>query len=106
MLHWLFHISFLKYALEGELNEQSMPQFQLFKFILILGAVQSLFGYDREKFVCSEKEVYCHFRIPKKFMKFIDMENGNYTEIVIGLISFILFFRLIAFGIMRYRLKH
>lgn len=83
MLHWLFQISFLKYATDG--------------------AVQAIFGYDRSKMECDK--MYCHFLLPKKFMQEIDMHNGNYLQAIIFLGSMFLVFRVAAFYIMRFRLK-
>lgn len=84
LMQWLFHISFLKYALEG--------------------AALAIFGYDRPKMDC--EEVYCQFVLPKKFMKEIDMHNGNYGQATTALIIIFLIFRVLAFYIMRYRLRN
>lgn len=82
VLHWLFHISFLKYALEG--------------------ATLAIFGYDRSKMECNR--LFCEFVWPKKFMKTIDMHNGNYVTAVVALSIIFLLFRCIAFGVMYMRL--
>lgn len=81
-LHWLFHISFLKYALEG--------------------ATLAIFGYDRSKLKCSE--MFCMFHYPKDFLKSIDMYTGSYTTAIIALSIIFLLFRCIAFGVMYLRL--
>jgi len=114
LLHWLFHISFLKYGLEG--------------------GVYAILGFDRERLVCDANEselFYCHYQVPKTFIRDIGMMEcrsggggGNSTDSasdcdwslsdqkfefwkVIGiLIGFIFVFRTAAFHIMRYRLKN
>lgn len=82
-LHWLFQISYLKHALEG--------------------ASLAIFGYDRPKMDC--ERIYCQYRIPKKFMKLIDMHNGDMTTVAIVLIVICLTLRIIAFFIMSFRIK-
>uniref|UniRef100_A0A182YMF1 ABC transporter domain-containing protein n=1 Tax=Anopheles stephensi TaxID=30069 RepID=A0A182YMF1_ANOST len=65
VMHWLFHISFLKYALQG--------------------AAMAIFGYDRPRMDCDE--TYCHFVLPKKFLKEIDMLEADFVEAVIALMA-------------------
>lgn len=84
IMHWLFHISFLKYALQG--------------------ATVAIFGYDRPKLEC--EETYCHFVLPKKFLKEIDMLSADFVEAVIALAVIFFVFRVAAFYVMRYRLKN
>lgn len=52
---WLFHISFLYYALDG--------------------ATQAIFGYDRPKLQCTSD--YCHFVHPKRFLDQIGMNPAE-----------------------------
>lgn len=82
-LHWLFHISYLKHALEG--------------------AALAIFGYDRPKMEC--EEIYCHYRIPKKFMQLIDMHNGDIVTVAIVLSFICILLRIIAYLIMSFRIK-
>lgn len=84
VMHWLFHISFLKYALQG--------------------ATVAIFGFDRPKLDC--EETYCHFVLPKKFLKEIDMLSADIVEAVIALAVIFFVFRVAAFYVMRYRLKN
>ncbi|KXJ81700.1 hypothetical protein RP20_CCG018349 [Aedes albopictus] len=84
IMHWLFHISFLKYALQG--------------------ATVAIFGFDRPKLDC--EETYCHFVLPKKFLKEIDMLRADFVEAVIALAVIFFVFRIAAFYVMRYRLKN
>lgn len=82
IMHWLFHISFLKYALEG--------------------ASLAIFGYDRPKMDCDQ--LFCQFVLPKKFMKTVDMHNGDYLTATIALTIIFLIFRFTAFYVMSFRL--
>ncbi|XP_055549562.1 ATP-binding cassette sub-family G member 4-like [Wyeomyia smithii] len=84
VMHWLFHVSFLKYALQG--------------------ATVAIFGYDRDRLECDE--IYCHFVLPKKFLKEIDMLSADFVEAVIALVVIFLVLRISAFYVMRYRLKN
>lgn len=84
MMHWLFHVSFLKYALEG--------------------ASLSLFGYGRERMPCDK--MYCQFVLPDKFMKTMNMHEANYLHVLIALSVIFLFFRFIAYYLMLYRLRN
>lgn len=81
-MHWLFHISFLKYGLEG--------------------ATLAIFGYDRPRMDCDK--LFCQFVLPKKFMKTIDMHNGDIVTASICLLVIFLLFRCIAFLVMYLRL--
>lgn len=83
MLHWIFSISFIKHALDG--------------------STTAILGWNRGKMHCSED--YCHYQLPRKFLNTIDMEE-NFLKSVGALIFFFLIFRLIAFFIMRNRLKN
>jgi hypothetical protein len=81
-LHAFFSTSYLKYAFDGLLT--------------------TLLGFNRPKLECSE--VYCHYQSPKKFLEFLDI-NQNLRAIIIVLASYMLVLRVIAWGIMNYRLK-
>lgn len=83
MFHWIFSISFVKHSLDG--------------------GTTAVLGWNRTKLHCSE--LYCHYNLPKKFLNTIDLDE-NYLKSVEALIFFLLFFRIIAFFIMRYRLKN
>ncbi|XP_058168547.1 uncharacterized protein LOC131283007 [Anopheles ziemanni] len=84
VMHWLFHISFLKYALQG--------------------AAMAIFGYDRPRMDCDE--TYCHYVLPKKFLKEVDMLNADFVEAVIALSVIFFVFRVSAFYVMQYRMKN
>lgn len=82
-LHWLFHISYLRFALEG--------------------AIDSLFGYNRPKLKCDK--IYCHYQIPGKFIKVIDMHRNNFWSAFIILSMILIAIRILAFLVIMWRLK-
>lgn len=82
IFHFLFNLSFIKYAFEG--------------------SIQAIFGYERQKMHCDKN--YCHFQWPHKFLEFLDVSE-NLNAIMTKLLIFIFIFRLIAFTIMHLRLK-
>lgn len=82
VMHWLFHISFLKYALEG--------------------ASLALFGYDRPRMDCDQ--LFCQFVLPKKFMKEVDMHKSDIATVVTMLFAIFILFRCTAFLVMYLRL--
>lgn len=82
VMHWLFHISFLKYALEG--------------------ASLAIFGYDRPRMDCDQ--LFCQFVLPKKFMKEVDMHKGDIVTVVSMLFVIFMLFRCAAFLVMYLRL--
>uniref|UniRef100_A0A2M4AMD6 Putative transporter abc superfamily breast cancer resistance protein n=1 Tax=Anopheles triannulatus TaxID=58253 RepID=A0A2M4AMD6_9DIPT len=84
VMQWLFHISFLKYALQG--------------------AALAIFGYDRPRMEC--EETYCHFVLPKKFLKEVDMVHADFVQAVIALTVIFFVFRVAAFYVMRFRMKN
>lgn len=81
--HWLFEISYIKHALEG--------------------SVQAIFGFNRDKMNCDNE--YCLYRWPNKFMDSVGITD-SYSNVILKLVSFAFIFRIIAFVIMWYRLKH
>lgn len=82
-LHWLFHISYLKYALEGASN--------------------AIFGFNRPKLQCNQ--IYCHYQIPNKFMKMIDMHHSDLVTVITVLLVICFLLRITAFFIMSLRIK-
>lgn len=82
-LHWLFHTSYLKYGVEG--------------------ASHAIFGYDRPKLQCND--IYCHYQLPIKFMKLIDMHHSDFLSAFSILLVMCIVLRIIAFFIMALRLK-
>lgn len=82
-MQWLFYASFLKYGLEG--------------------GTLAIFGYEREPMECSE--IYCHYVLPKKFIKTVDMHNGDFMTAMIALIVIFFVFRFTAFYVMLFRVR-
>ncbi|KAG7202355.1 hypothetical protein KM043_018682 [Ampulex compressa] len=83
-LHWLFHLSFLKYGFEG---------------IMV-----AIYGYDRPKLRCSED--YCHFSVPEKLLIAMDMKHTDYWFCLIVLIGLYVVLDIVAYGILKIRLKN
>lgn len=82
-LHWLFHASYLKYAVEG--------------------LSHAIFGYNRPKLKCNE--IYCHYQLPTKFMKMVDMHHNDFLSAFTVLLVICVVLRILAFFIMALRLK-
>ncbi|XP_048505173.1 ATP-binding cassette sub-family G member 4-like isoform X2 [Athalia rosae] len=82
-LHWLFHLSFLKYGFEG--------------------LMVAVYG-DRSKMDCSQD--YCHYRYPKQLLKTVDMTNAEYWFSISLLIGLYLTLEITAYVALRIRLKH
>lgn len=82
-LHWLFYISYLRFALEG--------------------AVDAMFAYNRPKLKCDE--IYCHYQIPAKFIKVIDMHRNDFWSAFVILLMILIAVRILAFLVIMWRLK-
>lgn len=81
--HWLFYSSFLKHALDG--------------------GFLAIFGFDRTKLECDA--VYCHYRWPHKFLETLGVET-SFAEALSVIVFSLFLFRIIAFFVIKYRLKH
>lgn len=81
--HWCFHASFLKHALDADL-------------IVI-------FGFNRTKLDCNAD--YCHFRWPHKFLESLGVQTTFHDALFYIVVSLFLF-RILAFFVIKYRLKH
>ncbi|XP_011166033.1 ATP-binding cassette sub-family G member 1 isoform X1 [Solenopsis invicta] len=82
-LHWLFDISFCKYAFEGLL--------------------MTIYGYDRAKLKCSAD--YCHFTTPKKFLIELGMDHINYWFNMTILILTCIALDIVAYTVLNLRIK-
>jgi ATP-binding cassette, subfamily G (WHITE), member 1 len=82
--HWLFYSSFLKHALDC--------------------GFLAIFGYNRKKLEC-EKADYCHFRLPHKFLESLGVPTSFLDALLVIIFSLFLF-RVLAFFVIKYRLKH
>lgn len=82
-LAWLFHISYLRYALEG--------------------TIDAMLGFNRPKLRCDD--IYCHYQIPAKFIKEVDMHHNDFMSAFTVLTSIFVAMRLLAFFVVAWRLK-
>lgn len=82
-LHWLFHLSFLKYGFEG--------------------VIVAIYGYDRPKLKCSE--VYCHFAVPENLLQAVDMKHSDYWFSLLVLSGLYVGLELTAYILLRIKLK-
>lgn len=81
--HWLFYCSFLKHALDA--------------------GFLAIFGFDRSKLEC--EAIYCHYRWPHKFLETLGVE-ANFNNAVAVIIFSLFLFRIIAFFVVKCRLRH
>ncbi|XP_063235825.1 ATP-binding cassette sub-family G member 4-like [Bacillus rossius redtenbacheri] len=81
--HWLFHTSFLKYGVEC--------------------CAWAVYGYNRSQLEC--REVYCHYKTPEQFLKFLDMPLEYYWFNIGILVVMFFILRLISFLILLFRLN-
>lgn len=75
LMRWVFHISFLKYGLEG--------------------LVLSVLGYGRGKMPCEAD--YCHYVYPKLFLSNMDMDSGGYWTAISFMIGLTALIRVAAY---------
>lgn len=64
----------------------------------------AILGWNRAKFDCDTSD-YCHYRSPQKFLESLGIQDELVKEMN-WLLLFLVFFRVAAFCIMNYRLKH
>ena len=81
--HWLFYSSFLKHALDA--------------------GMEAIFGFNRKKLNCEAD--YCHYRWPHKFLESLGVQT-TFTNALYVIIFSLFLFRLTAFFVIKYRLKH
>ncbi|XP_014228617.1 ATP-binding cassette sub-family G member 4-like isoform X1 [Trichogramma pretiosum] len=82
-LHWLFHVSFIKYGFEG--------------------VVVAVYGSNRPKMPCSKE--YCHFRAPQTLLEIVDMKNSNYLVSVTFLVALYFLLDCVAFAALFFKLR-
>lgn len=85
LLHWVFDINFVKNAGDASLA--------------------TLLGYNRPKLNCDD-QIYCHFDRPQKFLELIGVEDEVTSFAIATILIYLIGFRIAAFCIMNYRLKH
>ncbi|XP_077531247.1 ATP-binding cassette sub-family G member 4-like [Haemaphysalis longicornis] len=67
------------------------------------GLLLTVYGYDRAPLKCDE--LVCVYEDPADFLKFTGTAGMKLHELVVALFGFELFFRLLAFGLLKYRLN-
>ena len=81
--HWLFYCSFLKHGLDG--------------------GFLAIFGFNRSKLECNE--IYCHYESPTKFLDTLGIQ-ASYVNAVAVIVFSLFLFRISAFFVIKFRLKH
>lgn len=67
--------------------------------------LSTILGYNRSKLNC-EEQFYCHFQNPQKFLDTVGVEDHITYQAILNLTVFFVVFRVVAFCMMNYRLKH
>lgn len=70
--------------------------------VAMIAVVQSVLG-NRPPLECSD-EIYCYYQDPNRLLRDVGMENSSYTAHILGLIAYVILFRLIAYLALRFRL--
>ncbi|ALC37935.1 CG31689 [Drosophila busckii] len=81
-LQWVTYVSYVRYGLEG--------------------AMVSIYGMDRAKLHCNE--IYCHHRVPKKFLEWMSMQDAKFWVDATALIGIFFGLRIIAYFVLRWKL--
>lgn len=69
----------------------------------VIAMLSTIFD-DRSPLECTE-EIICFYQDPQRLLKDIGMANSSYTLHIIGLIAYIVLFRLLAYIALRFRLS-
>ncbi|ENN82469.1 hypothetical protein YQE_01156, partial [Dendroctonus ponderosae] len=70
------------------------------------GLLQAVYGYNREKLVCPEDEIFCLYTSPKQFLTELGMDKLPYWVDVGWITGYFILFRLLAYYSLKFRLKH
>ncbi|XP_023166116.1 ATP-binding cassette sub-family G member 1 isoform X1 [Drosophila hydei] len=81
-LQWLTYVSYVRYGFEG--------------------AMVSIYGMDRAKLHCNE--IYCHHRVPKKFLEWMSMQDARFWVDAVALIGIFFALRIVAYFVLRWKL--
>ncbi|ALC38085.1 CG9664 [Drosophila busckii] len=81
-LQWVTYVSYVRYGFEG--------------------AMVSIYGMDRAKLHCNE--IYCHHRVPKKFLEWMSMQDAKFWVDATALIGIFFGLRIIAYFVLRWKL--
>lgn len=83
-LHPIFDVSYFRHSFQGTLKV--------------------IYGYGRENLTCSE--MYCHYKQPAKFLKYMNISVGDLHVEIIGLIAWILILQIMFYIILRIKLRN
>jgi hypothetical protein len=83
LFNWAFDLNFLKQAGDASLS--------------------TVMGYNRSKLDCTD--IYCHFQRPTKLLETVGVEDQITDVSIINLIIWLIVFRVVAFVMIKYRLK-
>ncbi|XP_068141610.1 ATP-binding cassette sub-family G member 4 isoform X2 [Drosophila tropicalis] len=81
-LQWVTYVSYVRYGFEG--------------------AMVAIYGMDRAKMECNQ--MYCHYRVPKKFLEEMSMDNALFWVDAVALIGIFFALRIIAYFVLRWKL--
>ncbi|KAH8352153.1 hypothetical protein KR084_002302 [Drosophila pseudotakahashii] len=81
-LQWVTYVSYVRYGFEG--------------------AMVAIYGMDRPKMHCNQ--MYCHYRMPKKFLEEMSMDNALFWVDAVALIGIFFALRIIAYFVLRWKL--
>ncbi|KAH0999728.1 hypothetical protein HUJ04_008116 [Dendroctonus ponderosae] len=70
------------------------------------GLLQAAYGYNREKLVCPEDEIFCLYTSPKQFLAELGMDKLPYWVDVGWITVYFILSRLLAYYSLKFRLKH
>lgn len=62
----------------------------------------SIYGMDRAKLHCNE--IYCHHRVPKKFLEWMSMQDARFWVDAVALIGIFFALRIVAYFVLRWKL--
>ena len=82
-LRWLSYVAYVRYGFEGTLL--------------------AIYGFDRPNLHCSQ--AYCHYRSPVKFLEEFDVRHSVYWIDVVVLTGFVIVLRVIAFFVLKWKLR-
>lgn len=62
----------------------------------------AIYGNERPLLDCPDP--YCFWRSPAKFLRTMDLDQGNYWLDIVGIVVWIIVLRLAFFGILKWKL--
>lgn len=69
----------------------------------VVGLAKTLYGLDRELMDCSD-ELYCHYKDSSLLLRDLGMLDSPFVTQFVGLFTFTVLFRVLAYMGLRYRL--